>query len=115
MNGPQETISLTPVKEHVLRTLLYFDIFNYPLKTTEVFRFLGTNGVNERIVNKNLDELVAEGLIFRFDHFYTIQNDPALISRRIRGNQMAEHSMILARKQARKISGFPFVRGVMAS
>ena len=115
MKAQGETISLTPVKEHVLRTLLYFDIFNYPLKTREVFRFLGTNNVNERIVCRNLDELVAEGLIFRFDHFYTVQNDPALISRRIRGNRMAENSMVLARRQARKIAGFPFVRAVMAS
>ena len=115
MNLDTNTITVTKLKEHVLHALLYFDIFNYPLKADEVFRFLGTDRVDENLVRKDLDELTAEGLIYRFDNLYSIQNDSALIRRRIMGNLMAEDCMELARSQAKRIANFPFVRAVMAS
>lgn len=106
---------LTSVDEHILRTLIYYDIFNYPLRADEVFRFLGTNHVDEAIVTSRLSNLRDQNLIFQFENFFSLKNNHAPIDRRIKGNSEAEKYLLLAEKKGRLISKFPFVRAVMAS
>jgi len=115
MKESLNSVELNVVQEHILRTLLYFDIFNYPLKSEEIFRFLGTNHVDAAFVNRNLKELVALDMVYEFGEFFSVQDNEVNIARRISGNQQAEKYLIVAQRQARRISSFPFVRGVMAS
>jgi hypothetical protein len=110
-----QNTAITLLQEHILRTLLYYDIFNYPLKTSEVFSFLGTNHVDEKEVFDNLNHLADLGLVHRFENFYSIQNDTGNIARRIAGNKEAERYLVIAKKQAKRIARFPYVRAVMAS
>lgn len=109
----QQSISL--VEEKIILTLLYFDVFNYPLKAEEVFRFLGTNHIDLSDVKKDLLELKRKKMIYQFDELFSIQNSEFNAIRRMRGNTQAEKYLPLARKKARLISKFPFVRGVLAS
>lgn len=115
MQKTLEKADVTLVQEHILRTLLYFDIFNYPLKTQEIFRFLGTNHINSKVVGENLEVLVRKNIIYQFDDFFSLRNELNIIDRRRKGNLRAEALLPLAQKQARLISQFPFVRAVMAS
>jgi len=103
------------VSNHILKTLLYYDIFNYPLKDSEVFRFLGTNHVDLEFIQHELRTLVEQRRIYQFQNFFTVQNKEALIERRVKGNDRADKSMDMAYRQARRIMRFPFVRAVMAS
>ena len=103
------------LKNSVIRTLLYYDLFKHPLKADEIYSFLGTNGVTEHNVTDALDELVKEKLIFKHGIFFSLHNNDDTIHRRIKGNQYAEKFQPLALKQAKRISRFPFVRAVMAS
>jgi len=99
----------------VLKTMLYYDIFNYPLKSKEVFHFLGTNSITEEHVRNTLDELANEILIYRFDNLYSLHPNETNIIRRIKGNIEAEKCLVVAQEKAKLISRFPFVRGVLAS
>ena len=108
-------INDTDLKVHVLKTLLYYDIFNYPLKSKEVFHFLGTNSITEDHVRKTLDNLTNEVLIYRFGNLYSLHPDQSNIERRVKGNSEAEKYLVVAHKKAKLISKFPFVRGVFAS
>jgi len=110
-----KTKTLSTVEEKIILTLIYYDIFNYPLKPGEVFRFLGTNHVTETVIEKELVNLRKRGLVYQFGHFFWIQNNENNALRRMRGNDLAEKLLPLARRQARLIARFPFVRGVMAS
>jgi hypothetical protein len=101
--------------ESVVNTLLYFDIFHYPLTTTEIFRYLQTNHVSESDVQTRLDSLVNDSILFRLGNFYSPQNNYELEQRRLKGNNLAHQSLVLARKKAKLISSFPFVRAVMIS
>jgi hypothetical protein len=103
------------LSKHVIRTLLYFNIFRYPLKSEEVYRFLGVNSVTQQDVFDELENLVSKDFIYRQENFYGLQkeNDHAL--RRLRGNSLAKEFAPIALKQGRLISRFPFVRGVLAS
>lgn len=103
------------VSQNILKTLLYFDIFNYPLESKEVYHFLQSNHVTEKIINEKLHQLADEGLTYKFGKFFSLHNNDSMIDRRIRGNQEALRFMELARRQAQLINRFPFVRAVMAS
>jgi len=106
---------LTALDEDILRTLLYFDIFHYPLKSDEPYRFLGTPLAQESALRSRLDILTAHHYISHLGDFFGIQNHPDDVARRMKGNTAAAQCMPKARRQARIIGCFPFVRGVLAS
>ncbi len=99
----------------IVKTLLYFDIFQYPLTTSEIFQYLQTNHVSQSDVQAELDSLVTESVLFRLGNFYSPQNNTGLEGRRMKGNHLAHKSLEYARKKGKLISSFPFVRAVMIS
>lgn len=103
------------LQQSILKTLLYYDIFNYPLKANEVYRFLPTNSVKVTDVEVTLEKLSNEQMIFRFGEFFSVQDNELNVVRRKKGNEMAKKCMSIARRRAKLISGFPFVRAVLAS
>jgi hypothetical protein len=98
-----------------MKTLVYYDIFHYPLKSDEVFKFLRSNSVTAHDVSACLDLLAERNHLSRFGEYYTLQKNESDIRRRIKGNQEAERFLPLARRQAKLIAKFPFVRAVFAS
>ncbi len=107
--------SHTTLSEEVIKTLLYFDIFNYPLKAPEVLNFLRVHGATETEVKHCIDELVEQRRLYRFGDLYGLNPDEQNAERRIKGNREAEKWLEVAKRQARLISRFPFIRSVMAS
>jgi predicted nucleotidyltransferase len=106
---------ITRLDEQILRTLLYFDIFNYPLRSEEVLKFLGIPALDKSIVTSRLNILHDQNIIFRFDEFFSMKNDGSYVERLISGNKEAEKYFVVAERTASFISKFPFVRSVMAS
>jgi hypothetical protein len=115
MNAVIPNKVITRLDEQILRTLLYFDIFNYPLKTEEVFKFLGIPALDKSILTSRLISLADQKIIFQFGELFSLKNDSALIDRRLKGNRQADKYLILAQKKANFIAKFPFVRAVLAS
>ncbi len=104
----------TTLGEQVIKTLLYFDIFNYPLKAQEVFNFLRVNSSSETAVVRCLNAL-AEKNISSVLAIFILQADENIIHRRIKGNAEADKFLNAAKTKASLIARFPFVRAVMAS
>ncbi len=98
----------------LLRAILYFDIFDYPITVEEAMAF-APSSVNIFSYDKALEKLVSDKLIFRLGNFYSIQNNQQLAERRIRGNELAEKKMKTARRFSKLISHFPFVRAILLS
>jgi hypothetical protein len=101
--------------EQVIRTLLYFDIFNYPLKAGEIFNFLRVERKDPTDVSECLEALTEQQHVFRFGDLYSLHANEHDVKRRLQGNREAERCLSMAMKRARFIGRFPFVRGVMAS
>ena len=112
---PHLSNGITALQQHVLRTLLYYDIFDYPLNAGEVFRFLGTNSVNEQDVAQALEDLSKQQHVHRYDNFYSARPVPSFVARRAKGNTLAVKLLPLAQRKANIIARFPFVRGVFVS
>jgi hypothetical protein len=103
------------LEQNVMKALLYFNIFNYPLKAKEVFSFLHTNGVSELDVANTLIALVEKKAVYNSVDLYSVQNEGSIFSRRIKGNLEASKILPFAERRAKFIGKFPFVRSVMAS
>lgn len=101
--------------EKILRFLVYFDLFSYPLKKEEIFAYLGLQNEQTREAELIFKELLSTGVIFQFGAYYTPRNDAGLAERRKNGNLRAIQRMRTARRYSRLIASFPFVRGVLLS
>jgi predicted nucleotidyltransferase len=102
------------VKQDILATLTYFDIFDYPLTQTEIAQFLKSPYSQEEFT-EDLNYLIAENWIYKFDEFYTLQENSLLVQRRRKGNIQAKAMLKTAEKIAGFLSCFPFVKGVAVS
>lgn len=103
------------LEEEVLKTLLYFDIFDYPLTSGEILQFLRIKKKSPHEIDDCLKILIDRKHVFQFGDFYSLHPDEQNISRRIKGNIEAQKWLKIAEEKAKFISGFPFVLAVMAS
>lgn len=106
--------SLSAVKEHILETLAYFDLFDYPLSRAEIYLFL-KNKYDFDVFEDGLRSLLDGGVIYQFDRFYTLKNDHYLIVRRNEGNKKAAELIKVAEKVGNLLICFPYVRGIAIS
>jgi hypothetical protein len=105
---------LSEVQQAIIKTLLYFDIFSYPLTSAEIFKFCDVKETQAEI-DQALDDLVKEEHLYQFDDLYSLHNNRQLIDRRLKGNKAALEMLPVAQRQAKLIARFPFIRAVMAS
>jgi hypothetical protein len=96
-----------------LKTILYFSIFNYPLKLDEIYNFSVSR--NKERIQEDLDELVSKNIIVKVNDYYLAGHNLNHIEKRIKGNQMAVNALVKARKKAAFIAKFPFVEAVGVS
>ncbi|MES2111500.1 MAG: hypothetical protein V4577_22270 [Bacteroidota bacterium] len=106
--------SLSAVKEHILETLAYFDLFDYPLSRAEIYLFL-KNKHDFDVFEDGLRSLLDNGIIYQFDRFYTLKNDHYLVVRRNEGNKKAAELIKIAEKVGGLLIRFPYVRGIAIS
>jgi len=102
------------VKQDILATLSYFDIFNYPLTQTEIAQFLKSSFCQEDF-SESLNELIEENWVYKFDDFYMLQDNYSLVQRRRKGNIQAKAMLKTAEQIAGFLSAFPFVKGIAVS
>lgn len=103
------------MRDDFLKTLLYFDVFRYPLSVQELIYYAGVPAEKAEEAKSLLSEMVKGGWISQHKQFLFIGPDQSVVDRRIKGNQRANRRMKTARRYSRIISWFPYVRGVFLS
>lgn len=101
-------------EEGVIRALLYFDIFHYPLTFDEVVKFHPERHKKEDIQNA-ISYLRNKLIVFKHSDFYSLHPDTIFVERRKTGNELAKKRLQTAKKFSGLISKFPFVRAIMLS
>ena len=96
-----------------LKPILYFSIFKYPLTKEEIFEFSDCASIFE--LEQELTVLLKKEVIFKIHDYYSITNNPELITRRTKGNTMAKEILPKAKKVAKFIGKFPYVESVSLS
>jgi hypothetical protein len=107
--------TLTAEQSEIIKTVLYFDIFRYPLTEDELFEYSNTT-VTREIFGAELNTLVENGLIVRNGEFImSLNRNSEDIQARLKGNSGAGKIMPTAHKYSKKIASFPFVEAVCIS
>ncbi|MBL0336943.1 MAG: hypothetical protein IPP73_16935 [Chitinophagaceae bacterium] len=101
-------------RDDLLRILLYFDIFQYPLHRREIRQYLAEPATEEQL-DGWLSGMIAEKKIFLHKEFYSVQDNPLLALRRQQGNERAGKLVEKGLKIGRFLYQFPFVSGVAIS
>ncbi len=96
-----------------LKTILYFSIFNYPLRLEEICNFSITKDCET--TRLHLEELVQQQIIINIDEYYMVPACRDYLEKRKQGNRMAIEALAKAQQMARFISKFPFVQAVGVS
>lgn len=106
---------LAPEEWAVVKCLLYFDSFSYPLTKQEILTFCSCHFTDDVDLQNILVALVARNLIQQRTHFYFVSDLENIVERRLKGNKMAQEVMPKALKYGKFISQFPFVETVFIS
>lgn len=98
---------------NALKVIIYFSIFKYPLTKEEVFSFSSSKSIED--IELELYNLVKKSIVFKHGIYYSDVNNEALVSRRLKGNKMAQEIMPKALKRAKLIMSFPYIESVSIS
>ena len=94
----------------LLKPLLYFSLFRYPLTEEEIYAF--SEAKNRAQFKSELDALTKDEIIYKIDDFYLCENNKELVERRLKGNKKAKEIHQKATKVSKFISKFPYIEGV---
>ncbi len=102
------------LSKDILHSLLYFNIFNFPLKVEELFFNSSIEETSLIDINREANLLLEQGIIKKQgEYFYLSEHNP--VQARIEGNEKAVNALKIAQKIGYFIAWFPFVRGVFVS
>jgi len=102
------------LRSSILKTLAYFDLFNYPLALQDIRYFLDVDA-GEAVIERELSDLLRQGRVYRTGDYYSLQDNSALAERRQKGELHADELLVIAARNARLLYQFPFVRGICIS
>ena len=105
-----------PLRDEVLKTLLYYDIWSYPLTADELYTFLPVNSITLDQFKASLAEEIDGKTLHEQDGFYFVEGrTSAIIEDRQRRSRHAKRLWFMARFSMHVIKRFPFVRAVFVS
>jgi hypothetical protein len=106
---------LSEIESKLVLSLVYFDLFKYPLTLQEIIRFSRTPVAEHVVWETALDNLVNNKIVFQHGPYFSLIENEALEQRRKLGTTNAMQLMEKAVKYARIIQYFPFVASVCIS
>lgn len=93
----------------ILKTLLYADIFDYPLKEEEIFKFLiSPKAIEKRLLFDRLKK--SKSKIKLKNRYYFIKGKEDLVKKRIRREKISSGKLVKAKKLIEKINIIPSIK-----
>ena len=106
----------TLLQEPVLRTLAYYDLFDYPLTTSEVYTFLPVGNIQEEELSVALQAMAMEGIIKKAKGFWFLPHrSESSVERRIEMELRGKKMWKMARRMSMLMRHVPCVRGIFIS
>jgi len=104
------------IRNGVLRTLLYYDIWHYPLSSAELYAFLPVNTISLDEFRRCLPQITDGNIIREYKDYYFVRGlDKPVVWQRSKKEKHARHLWRMARLFTHVIKRFPYVRAVFVS
>lgn len=102
-----------PLEEAILRTLLYADVFDFPMTAPEIHRYLIGCGTGENdVITALMGSRWLHTHLTEADGYYALQGRAAIIPERLNRSQAIPVLIPLAYRYGRWLARVPFVRMV---
>jgi Nucleotidyltransferase domain len=103
------------VRDVVIFIILYYDIFQYPLKEEDIAALL-THKYTPNLIQRTIRDLHEQGVIREYGSYYsTNKNIATLVDQRIKSNEYADTLLKKVPFYAGLLSTIPFVKGIALS
>lgn len=103
------------VAKRIIQTVLYYDIFNHPLREDEISYFAADSRSLDEVA-KTVEQLISSKMLFEIDGYYSISpNFKEHINARQEGERIAKQEQHKAFSRAKFIGKFPYVRAAYIS
>ena len=103
-------MKITSLEQSILFTISYFDVFEYPLTSFEVWRYLFAYKADLVRVILTLDELIRQGKIEMKNGFYFLPERSNLLEKRQDKYDISEKFWRRAITATRILSYLPFIK-----
>lgn len=98
----------TKIEQSILKTVLYADVFDYPLSPDQLWQFLiSDNKFTKKDFEKTLSDIKKP--IILSNGFYCLLGRESIIEKKIQRKKESEKKFLIAKKAARVISVIPSV------
>ncbi|MDP1677034.1 MAG: hypothetical protein Q8L88_09215 [Bacteroidota bacterium] len=98
---------------NILKTVAYFDVFDYPLTTEQIFRFLPQNSISHGDVENAVEHMVkSKELVKEKSYFLLPSTHRNITEKREAEERRAKKRLKYARNISRFIKSLPFIRAV---
>jgi hypothetical protein len=113
VSGLRSKHIISDCSKAILKTLLYFNIFKYPLREEEIIQYLSIQPPAS--IETELNYLVSQNYISYHQGFYFIGEDKEIINRRLKGNLLAEKYLKITTRHVQWLSAIPFIKCICIS
>jgi len=114
--GSSAMTSVSLLNSDIVRTLLYYEIFDHPLTAHELFHLLPRNSISKSALNEALDSMSRAGILRSEKGFYSLSSGGSDLSGlRLRRAALARRRLWIAKAMSHVIKRFPFVRAIFIS
>lgn len=105
----------TEIEKDILLTLMYYDIFSYPLTIEELFICSKIKNISTEDIQNTVNQLVEKKHIYVEEGFYSLEKKSDWIQKRLDNNKRATEMLPKARRISQFIGSFPYIRAVFLS
>jgi hypothetical protein len=105
---------MNSLQESILKVVVYFDIFYYPVTIHEIRYFMDSR-CDELKLLLALNELLKNEIIFKTKDYYSFHKDQIHAIKRVKANAVAKKHLKIAKRVAAFLTWFPFIKGVAIS
>ncbi|MBI3586621.1 MAG: hypothetical protein HY088_05795 [Ignavibacteriales bacterium] len=103
------------LERDILKVLLYFDVFNHPVKAEEIYSFLPSNSTNPVEIARQCQTFPLNEYIAEEQGMYFLLARKNSVHQRLEKESRAYRRWNIALVMAHIIRRFPFVRGIFVS
>ena len=102
------------VSQAVLKTLIYADLFDFPLKFEELVKFLiFSSRIDRSLVKKELSRVVNLRLVEKKEGFYFLRGRQGIVSLRQKREKWSIEKIKIARKITAILKSVPWIQAVL--
>jgi hypothetical protein len=101
------------IKESILKTLAWFELFEHPLTSEELFKFLWMSpNLSYQNFLEELKKIVSEKVVEEKDGFYFLPSKNELIGKRLEKKKWIDKKNKILKRAVKKMRYVPFLKAV---